>query len=169
MWSRNRRRSSRVVQLFKEVKLCLAAGGFNLRKWVTNDEEVASKIAAYNRDIVDKSEEEVDKMENVSFAKMSMGGLSEIEPRRERKILGLNWDLNEDKIVLKLDKLVEFARDLELTKRNILRFPAKLFNQLGLLYLLLFRCDCYFKICAERNMIGTHHCQKESKSSLLSG
>ena len=132
-WSCGAANGEEAVELFKEVKSCLAAGGFNLRKWATNDEEVASKIAAYNRDIVDKSEEEVDQMENVSFAKMSMGGLSEIEPGKEHKILGLNWDLNEDKIVLKLDKLAEFARDLELTKRNILRFPAKLFDPLGLI------------------------------------
>ena len=132
-WSCGAANGEEAVELFKEVKSCLAAGGFNLRKWATNDEEVASKIAAYNRDIVDKSEEEVDQMESVSFAKMSMGGLSEIEPGKEHKILGLNWDLNEDKIVLKLDKLAEFARDLELTKRNILRFPAKLFDPLGLI------------------------------------
>ena len=132
-WSCGAANGEEAVELFKEVKSCLAAGGFNLRKWATNDEKVASKIAAYNRDIVDKSEEEVDKMENVSFAEMSMGGLSEIEPGKEHKILGLNWDLNEDKIVLKLDKLAEFARDLELTKRNILSFPAKLFDPLGLI------------------------------------
>ena len=92
-WSCGAAHGEEAVELFKEVKSCLAAGSFNLRKWATNDEEVASKVAAYNREIADLSEEEVDQMEHTSFAKLSMGGLSEIEPGKEHKILGLNWDL----------------------------------------------------------------------------
>ena len=91
-WSCAAANGEEAVELFKEVKSCLAAGSFNLRKWATNDEEVASKIAAYNREIVCKSEEEVDQMENVSFAKMSMGGYYErmvqLMKRILRKILG---------------------------------------------------------------------------------
>eukprot|EP00795_Rhopilema_esculentum_P006686 gene6686-12241_t len=76
-------------------------------------------------------------MESISFARISMGGLSEIEPGKEHKILGLNWDLNEENFVFKLANLAEFGKDLEWTKRNILRFPAKLFHPLGLIALII--------------------------------
>ena len=38
-------------KLFQEVKTCLAAGGFNLRKWASNSEEVSNQIAVYNKTI----------------------------------------------------------------------------------------------------------------------
>ena len=64
---------------------------------------------------------------------MTVGGLDEIDPTKEHKVLGSNWNLAEDTFVLKLSKVVEFARDLEPTKRNVLRIAAKLFDPLGLI------------------------------------
>ena len=64
---------------------------------------------------------------------MTVGGLHEIDPSKEHKVLGSNWNLAEDTFVLKLSKVVEFARDLEPTKRNVLRIAAKLFDPLGLI------------------------------------
>ena len=43
---------------------------------------------------------------------MTVGGLDEIDPTKEHKVLGSNWNLAEDTFVLKLNKVVEFARDL---------------------------------------------------------
>ena len=64
---------------------------------------------------------------------MTVGGLDEIDPAKEHKVLGSNWNLAEDTFVLKLNKVVEFARDFEPTKRNELRIAAKLFDPLGLI------------------------------------
>ena len=49
---------------------------------------------------------------------MTVGGLDEIDPTKEHKVLGSNWNLAEDTFVLKLSKVVEFARDLAPTKRK---------------------------------------------------
>ena len=70
-----------------------------------------------------------------SFAKtVTVGGLDEIDPTKEHKVLGSNWNLAEDTFVLKLTgKVVEFARDLEPTKPKVLRIVAKLFDPLELI------------------------------------
>ena len=54
--------------------------------------------------------------EDESCAKMTVGGLDEIESTEEHKVLGSNWNLAMDTLVLKLDKVVEFGRNLEPTK-----------------------------------------------------
>ena len=64
---------------------------------------------------------------------MTIGGLDEIDPTKEHKVLGSNWNLAEDTFVLKLSKVIEFARDLEPTKRNVLPITIKLFDPLGLI------------------------------------
>ena len=129
-WTCGGANKDEAFKLFQEVKTCLAAGGFNLRKWASNSVEVSNHIAAYNKEI--PCNKALSNDEEKSYAKISLGGLSEIEPGKEHKILGLNWDLQEDKIVLKLSNLADFVKGLVLTKRNILRIPAKLFDPLGL-------------------------------------
>ena len=62
---------------------------------------------------------------------MMVGGLDEIDPTKEHKVLGSNWNKTEDMLVLKLSKVVEFAKDLEPTKWKVLRIAAKLFHLLG--------------------------------------
>ena len=55
-----------------------------------------------------------------SHAKITVGGLDEIDPTKEHKVLRTNWNLEEDS-------------SLEPTKRNILRIAAKLFDPLPLI------------------------------------
>ena len=103
-------------KLFQEVKTCLAACGFNLRKWASNAKEVSNEITVYNKTMYTEETSSTD--EEKSCAKISLGYLSEIGPGKEHKILGLNWYLKEDKIVLKLSNIANFVKGLELTKRN---------------------------------------------------
>ena len=51
-----------------------------------------------------------------SYAKITVGGLDEIDPTKEHKVLGTNWNLEDDTSVMKLNKIVEFTRGLEPTK-----------------------------------------------------
>ena len=69
--------------------------------------------------------------EDQSYVKITVGGLKEIDPTKEHKVLGTNWNLGEDTIVMKLNEIVEFARNLEPTKRNVIRTAGKLFDPLG--------------------------------------
>ena len=80
---------------FKEAKSCLSSEGFNLRKWASNSTEVMEKI--FNQ-LNQKEPINCDEDQH-SFAKISAGGLNEIEPSREQNVLDLNWSLQEDLIV----------------------------------------------------------------------
>lgn len=118
---------------FKKTNYCFAAGRFNLRKWASNLRPVIEKISRdrMKKEHLEKQESPPD--EEQSCAKITVGGLEEIDPTKEHKVLGTNWNLAEDTIVLKLSKIVEFAWNLEPTKRNVLRIAAKLFDPLGLI------------------------------------
>ena len=119
--------------IYKETNSCFAAGRFNLRKWASNRKGVIEKISSdrMKQEHLEKQESASD--EEQSYAKITVGGLEEIDPTKEHKVLGTNWNLEEDTIVMKLNKVVEFGRNLEPTKRNVLRIAAKLFDPLGLI------------------------------------
>ena len=51
----------------------------------------------------------------------------------EKKILGLNWNMDRDTFVFQFDWLVEFANELPINKRTVLKVVAKLYDPLGLI------------------------------------
>ncbi|XP_068738691.1 uncharacterized protein [Montipora capricornis] len=113
--------------IFKETNSCFADGQFNLRKWASNRRGVIEKISSdrTKKEHLERKESAPDQEE--SYAKITVGGLDEIDPTKEHKVLGTNWNLEEDTIVMK------FTRCLEPTKGNVLRIAAKLFDPLGLI------------------------------------
>ena len=70
----------------------------------------------------------------------------------EKKIIRLNWNIERDTFVFRFDWLVEFAKELILNKRTVLKVVAKLYDPLGLISPLfitiktLFRDLCKLKI-----------------------
>ena len=121
-------------ELYREAKTCFATGNFNLRKWASNDKTLINRITQerVSRNNTRK-ESATTTTDDESFAKIIMGHLDEIDSIKEHKVLGLNWDLEEDKICLKVGPIAEFASQLEPTKRNVLKIAAKLFDPLGLI------------------------------------
>ena len=49
------------------------------------------------------------------------------------KILSLNWDFEKDTFMFDFDWLVQFARELPLNRRSVLKVVAKLYDPLGLI------------------------------------
>ena len=132
-WTSGCENDDEVYALYKTTNTCFASGGFNLRKWASNKKKVIEKIALDRLKKEQPKQNEPQSNEEQAFAKMTVGGLDEIDPTKEHKVLGSNWNLSEDTFVLKLSKVIEFARDLEPIKRNVLRIAAKLFDPLGLI------------------------------------
>ena len=132
-WTSGGENGDEVYALYKTTNACFASGGFNFRKWASNKKEIIEKIVLDRLKKEQPQENELHSYEDQSFAKMTVGGLDEIDPTKEHKVLGSNWNRAEDTFVLKLSKVVQFARDLEPTKRNVLRIAAKLFDPLGLI------------------------------------
>ena len=74
-------------------KKILARGGFDLCKWFTNSRQLREKICETEND-------------------------RSIDVKTTKKILGINWDLDNEKFVFKFDEIVSFASTLIVTKKK---------------------------------------------------
>ena len=52
---------------------------------------------------------------------------------QQSKVLGLNWDNINDCSLFNLDWLIQYARELPLTKRSVLKVAAKLYDPPGII------------------------------------
>ena len=106
-------KSAEVVKLYRKTNDRMADGGFNLRKWLTNDSQVRAKIEMDAKvDSAPVSEEDI------TYAKSSVGMRLGC---KGQKVLGLAWDYGADVISFDLTEIAERAKGLPATKRNTLR------------------------------------------------
>ena len=63
-----------------------------------------------------------------------------------RKVLGINWDIEKDLFVFDFDEIVQLAKDLKFTKRNLLKINATLFDPLGLISPITLQGKLLFKL-----------------------
>ena len=122
--------SFKFYEISKEI---MKQGGFNLRKWHSNSEELTERIAEFEKQQQCKeTDKEVVLEEDESFAKTTIS-----EPFAQRntqqKILGLNWDSQEDKLIFDFSQLVAVSKNVSVTKRSVLSLIAKIFDPLGLI------------------------------------
>ena len=93
-------------QVYRQAKEVMNRGGFNLRKWRTNDQDLQLKI----------NEAE--------------GANDNCETGRSR---GLSWDTDKDCFCFEFEELIKFVESLPPTKRSLLRVSANIFDPLGFL------------------------------------
>ncbi|XP_037931406.1 uncharacterized protein LOC119666197 [Teleopsis dalmanni] len=79
-------------------------GGFNLRKWTSNSEDLRRKFEENNE-----------------------------EQHPIQKVLGVLWYIYEDNLFINLDHCIEISRNLRPTKRNVLKIMAGVYDPLGFL------------------------------------
>ena len=72
-------------------------------------------------------------MSQTAESKCSRSKVLGEHPDSECKVLGINWDPAEDKLVFKTYKFVDVAIEAPETKRSILRMSARFFDPLGML------------------------------------
>ena len=115
------------IELYQKTQSRMAEGGFKLRKWLTNDEQVRSEI-----EIDTKADHKLNVVieEDLSYAKSSVGIKLGY---KGQKVLGCEWDYEDDVIILDLTAFVERSKGMPVTKRNTLRLLATVFDRLGLI------------------------------------
>ena len=88
-----------------------------LMEWIDEEEGVPVE------EVVKLSEEDI------TYAQTRFGvqGCSETVSS-EKKIFGFNWNIERDTFVFQFDWLMEFARELPLNQRTVLKFVAKLYE-----------------------------------------
>lgn len=102
--------ASEVIELRNQLEGLLAKGGFELRKWASNDEAVLNGIPPENRAVQ-----------------------SSVDLHRDQviKTLGLYWEISTDCLRYKIE-LPSESTNQPLTKRLALSLIARLFDPLGL-------------------------------------
>ena len=133
------------LKVYKDAKEILDEGGFNLRKWNSNDKEVLSKIRSSEVEKGHlKQNEGKTKVseEDQSYANSALGPPCSDD---KAKILGVNWDSDSDKIYFDVHHVIDFANSLPPTKRSLLKIAAKIFDPLGCLSLFTINLKVMFQ------------------------
>ena len=108
---------------FYENSKKFLALGFDSCKWFTNSTQLSEKICETEND-------------------------QPIDVKTTTKILGVNWDLDNDKFVFTFDEIVSFASTMTVTKRNVLKITNVFFDPLGFLCPIVLQAKLIFNnIC----------------------
>ena len=122
---------------YEKSKYYLGEGGFTLRKWESNNEELRKFISEKK-----PPEDSCD----VTYVEDSLG-----TSKKYRKVLGLSWDTFSDEFVYEVGVLAIHGLSLEYTKRNILRVSASFFDPSGFICPVVLQAKLMFKVlCASK-------------------
>ena len=113
--------TSEVIGFYRKAKSRLLEAGLNLRKWRSNDVTVSSEIV----------KQEINE---------------DVQP--DDKILGILWDTDTDNLSIDLNKIYVQGTSLPITKRNVLKTIASMYDPLGIISPLVIPFKIFFqKLC----------------------
>ena len=113
------------LSLFEKAKERMKSGGFNLRKWKTNDGVLAKGIE--RREGKGVEEKMNDPTLDEFYSKETLGVPN--SSGGKGKVLGLKWDCNQDTLEFDLGKVgKDLQNSTRPTKRDILSTLASLFD-----------------------------------------
>ena len=120
-------------QLFLKSRARMAEGGFNLRKWQSNDAELMQLINSHveQTSLERKEPHQVQEVETSTvvedestYAEITCGSTDVLQDPKQQRLLGTNWNLDDDELFLDLSYYALFACSVPLTKRAVLRMTA---------------------------------------------
>ena len=110
---------------YSKLKDCFNDAGLNLRKWKSNVEELAEKIANVENNIE--------------------------QDKGDEKVLGLIWDRSSDRLKFNFEEILRDVSVENVTKRSILSSTAKVFDPLGILSPVIIKLKILFQqLCKEK-------------------
>ena len=135
------------LAVYKTTKKIMSEGGFNLRKWKTNDRQLQVKIDNCESVCVNPNED------HESHAKINTNPSTTATgcDNKAVKILGMKWNTNTDELCFDLGDLCDYAKSLPLKKRSVLKVSAKIFDPMGFLTPFTVRTKMFFQeLCSEK-------------------
>ena len=127
--------------LYQKIKNRMAEGGFVLRKWKSNSQELVAMI--------EKAENSAPQASEYStYAQTTLGNLM----GKGNKILGVSWDRENDVFSFPLEEVVKRSKVEKITKRVVLSIISSLFDPMGIISpvmvnaKILFQDTCKLKI-----------------------
>ena len=138
---------SDAIQFYEISKECLDDGNFYLHKWAMNSKELNKFINKHTGSVTQTT------INDEIYVQTELG-----TSNKYHKVLEINWDTNNDTLVIEFEKLVDEFLKMDVTKRNILKLSASTFDPLGLIcpFILpskvLFQKLCKYKIDWDSNV-----------------
>ena len=123
----------------------MLSGGFNLRKWNSNNPVLLKEVNRIESEGLQVNETSEVSEDDETYSKYA-NGTSHTEG--QFKVLGVNWDKKADTLHAELSVAKLFAK----TKRSVLKIAAKLFDPKGYLTLLTINFKALFQqLCIKKN------------------
>ncbi|XP_078374406.1 uncharacterized protein LOC144657946 [Oculina patagonica] len=141
-------------EIYENSKEIMSKGGFNLRKWNSNSEEVLDIINSKDKSLAScttKTDPTAEfSQDDESYAKSTVGP-ADNQGDKLVKVLGVNWNTKGDEFLFNFTELIKLANTLSVTKRSLLKISAKIFDPLGFLSPYVIRLKVMFQeLCAEK-------------------
>ena len=115
----------KAYQLFESSKDIMRGGGFNLRKFLTNNPQLQRKINAVEGTLSIPADSE-------GYTQMTLGK-SQTPTDDERKVLGVRWDVRADELVIDVENIYDLLRQTVPTKRLVVSSVGRIYDPLGIL------------------------------------
>ena len=116
---------------YKTAKHVMKLGGFNLRKWCTNNSEL-QQLIDHEECVPSPTLELVPAEDNVSFSQHQLPSVGSTD-QNLKGVLGVTWNLAEDEIIFDLTEIIAMGESIKPTKRNLLRVAYKFYDPNGLI------------------------------------
>ena len=159
--SRSRNLES-TYELHTKAKLRLDFAGFKLRKFVTNSEELHQFIQDDELSAVNTGTEKPAHAEEYqSYAKSSLGVRVE-SGQNTSKVLGVQWDAENDELCLDIGEVTHVVENCNPTKRSAVSIAVRFFDPIGIVspVIILFKIFCQHlctaKVGWDKPLTGHH-------------
>lgn len=127
---------------YETAKDIMSDGGFELRKWTSNNEELQQ---IFDNDRSDSTTMETG--DDIKYLETQMKASGEV-----KRVLGIEWDTLSDEFVFRFDEFAQKALLLKPSKRNVLKVAASIYDPLGLI-------SPITAFAVEMVLIGMRKCQ----------
>ena len=124
----------------------------------SNSKKVREKIEGFESNSSECIENILPTTEETQYFAKSSLSMEEIDNKSKCvKVLGLNWDLEEDVFEFKLSELAKFAAEFIPTKCNVLRLVAKVFDPQGFISPVTTPLRCFYRNSLRKHCLGMKH------------
>ena len=131
---------------YEKAKHIMSGAGFNLRKWVSNNTEMQNYFN--EKENIDKNNL-TESGDDVTFLECQ---LNHENNSNFKRVLGIEWDTESDEFIFQFSEFVKTAKNLEKTKRNILKMAASIYDPLGFLSPVTARIKTIFQLlCRDKH------------------
>ena len=127
-------------ELYKKSKWLMQTAGFELRKWCSNNKELMALINKAESGVASDEPDPVSDNSQGMLQKMSLS------------VLGHFWNVDTDEINYEFSKIISSAKEITLTKQNVLKVGATFYDAIGIIapvvtqFKIIFQLLCVKKI-----------------------